>query len=74
MTSGVTNEDLICGELRKPDGEGRKDRNTVRKAIETMLPIKNLANHNSLESGFGFKLGEDIIIFLLEMLLEYVLL
>ncbi|GBO54442.1 hypothetical protein APA_2390 [Pseudanabaena sp. lw0831] len=56
MTSGVTNEDLICGELRKPDGEGRKDRSTVRKAIETMLPIKNLANHNSPESGFGFKL------------------
>jgi hypothetical protein len=56
MTNDFINEVLSCGELRKPDGEGRKDRITVSKAIETMLPIKNLANHNSLESGFGFKL------------------
>ena len=58
---------LIGGELRDPDGEGRKDRSTVRQAIDTMLPIKNLANHSSLTSGLGFKLGEGIMIFFLVM-------
>ncbi len=71
MPTDVTNEVFSCGEFRDPEGEGKKDKTTVRRAIETMLPTKNLANHNSLASGFGLKLGEDIIIFLLEMLVEY---
>lgn len=52
------------GALRSPDGDGKKDRSTVRQAIATILPTKNFANQNSLTSGLGLRLGEDIMILL----------
>ncbi|PZV17403.1 MAG: hypothetical protein DCF20_06085 [Pseudanabaena sp.] len=64
MTNEFINEVLICGELRNPDGEGRKDSATVNSAIATILPMKNFANHNSLTSKLwlGLRFGEDIVI------------
>jgi len=72
ITCCFKNELLICGELRSPDDEGKKDKITVNSAIATMLPIKNFANHSSLTSWLEFRLGEDIIIlvFVVKELIE----
>jgi hypothetical protein len=64
-------EALIGWELRNPDGEGRKDSTTVKRAIEIMLPIKNFANQSSLTSGLGFRLGEGMVI-LLAVLISWI--
>ena len=57
-------EDLFWGWVRNPDGDGKNERITVRKAIDIMLPMKNFANHNSFvcsfRSWFGFVFWEGI--------------
>ena len=55
-------KELLFGEVRSAAGEGSKDRTTVKRDMETILPMKNLANHNSIGSGFDFDFGKFIIV------------
>ncbi|PZU96373.1 MAG: hypothetical protein DCE90_09980 [Pseudanabaena sp.] len=53
---------LLIGGFRSSDGEGSKDKITVKREMETILPMKNFTNHNSIGSGFDFDFGEFIVI------------